>query len=292
MGSPSFIDLHKQIGDLRPFDLLWTTFGYGKPYQVFTGFFELTGGILILFRRTRIAGLLLIVSVMLNIILLNYTYQIGVLITAFYVLLVALFLLAPYARRIYMFFFTLQWTTLSDIYYIPGKNVRTRSFRIIATFFICYSFIANTRFAYNAYERRETTNNSRRYSLAKNYVVNNDTLRLIENDTARWRIWSERIADGRRFVTIATMKPDVSKTYIVEQDSLNHHLILHPFNQHDTIPLIFSYADINDNNWYMEGDIKQKHLRVEWERINPDTVLTLLKIKRTIITFDDDSNSE
>lgn len=292
MNSPSFIDLHKPVGDLSPFDLLWTTFGYGKPYQIFTGFFELSGAILVLFNRTRVAGLLIITSIMLNVIILNYTYQIGVLITSFYILLLALFLLTPYARQLVHFFFTKPPVILSQDEYALDKNIKTRLLKIIATIFICSSFMLNTRFAYNLYAKRETINHSRKYSLVKNYIVNKDTLRLIENDTIRWRFWSERVADGKRFVTIGTMKPGIIQTYVIEQDASKHHLTLHPFNQGDTAPLNFSYTNINKNDWYLEGDIKQKQIRVELERINPDTVMNLLKTKRTIITFDDESSSE
>jgi hypothetical protein len=292
MNSPSFIDLHKSVGDLRPFDLLWTTFGYGKPYQVFTGFFELSGAILILFNRTRVAGLLIIISVMLNVIMLNYTYQVGVLVTSFYILLVALFLLAPYARRLADFFFSKRPVALSQINYAPDKNIRTKLLRIIAAIFICYSFILNARFASNVYTKRATTDDSRKYSLVKNYMVNNETLRFIENDTSCWRFWSERVTGGKRFVTIGTMKPGVTKTYIIEQDPVNHHLILHPFNQHDTASLNLSYTDTGKNDWCLEGNIKQGLVKVEFQRINPDTIMNLLKTRRTIITFDDESSDE
>ena len=293
MNSPSFIDLHRSLGDLRPFDLLWATFGYGKPYQVFTGFFELSGAVLILFNRTRVAGLLIIISVMLNVIVLNYTYQIGVLITSFYILLLALFLLIPYARQLVHFFFTKQSVTLYQNNYVPDKNLTTRLLKIIATIFICSSFILNARFAYTVYAKRETTNHSRKYSLVKNYIVNNDTLRLIENDTICWRFWSERVNDGKRFVTIGTMKPGVTQTYMIEQDDLNHRMTLHPFNHGDTSSLNFNYTENNNkSDWCLEGNIKQKQIKVELRRINPDTIMNLLKTKRTIITFDDESNDQ
>jgi hypothetical protein len=293
MNSPSFIDLHRSVGDLRPFDLLWATFGYGKPYQSFTGFFELSGAILILFNRTRVAGLLIIISVMLNVIILNYTYQIGVLITSVYILLLALFLLTPYIKPLFYFFFTRQSANLSQNKYVPAKNFKTRSLKIITTILVCSSFIASTRFAYNIYAKRETTNHTRKYSLVKNYIVNNDTLRLIENDTICWRLWSERVTDGKRFVTIGTMKPGVTQTYIIEQDELNHHLTLHPFNHGDTSSLNFTYSgDIDKNDWSLQGDIKQKQIKVELRKINPDTIMNLLKTKRTIITFDDESDDQ
>ena len=292
MPSPSFIGLHASVGDLSPFDLLWTTFGYGKPYQIFSGFFELSGALLILFNRTRVAGLLILTSVMLNVVILNYTYQVGVLILSFYILLITLFLLAPYAKQLLGFFFTKQVAVRSQNEYVPRKNLKTKLLKIIAILFISSSFILTTQSAYNRYAKTESINNSRRYSLVKNYVVNNDTLRLIENDTVCWRIWSERVTGGKRFVTIATMKPGMYKTYLVEQDSSKHSLALHPFNQIDTTSLNFTYTDIDKINWRLEGTFQQKNIKVELQKINPDTTMNLLKTKRTIITFDDESNHQ
>lgn len=292
MISPSFIDLHKSVGDLSPFELLWITFGYGQPYQIFTGFFEMSGAILILFRRTRVAGLLILASVMLNVILLNYTYQIGVLILSFYILLLILFLLAPYARQLLLFFFTKRPVVLFQNEYIPGKNLKTTLFRTAFMLFIGYSFIANTRFAHSVYVRREQANQSRRYSLIKSHVVDGDTLRLVENDASRWRVWSERITDGKRLVTVATMKPGMATTYRVRQDTAQHHLTLSPVGPGDTSSLQFSYTNIDRNNWRLEGVVRQKTVKLELEKVQPDSLMKLLKIKRTIITFDDESDNE
>src|SRR6185369_6316410 len=220
-----------------------------------------------------------------------YTYQVGVLITSFYILLLALFLLTPYVRPLFYFFFTRQSVNLSPDNYVPAKNLKARSLKIITTILICSSFLLNARFAYSIYSKREAINHSRKYSLVKNYMVNNDTLRLVENDTICWRLWIENITNGKKIVTIGTMKPGVTQTYLIEQDSLNHHLILRPLNHGDTSSLHFNYKEnINKNDWCLEGDIKQKRIKVELKRIDPDTIMNLLKTKRTIITFDDESN--
>jgi hypothetical protein len=292
MWTPSLIDLYKPVGELSPFDLIWTTFGYGKPYQIFTGFFEMLGAILILFKRTRMAGLLILASVMLNVVILNYTYQIGVLTLAFYIFLICLFLLAPYARQLFYIFFTNQSVIRFQNEYVPIKNFKSRLIKIAAILFIGFSFMATSKLAYSLYARSAQINKSRKYSLVKNYMVNSDTLKSIENDTIRWRIWSERVTGGKRWVTIATMKPGISETYIMEQDSLRHLLTLHPFNREDTIPLQFSYTELNSNDWNLEGIIKQQKIKVDLQKVNPDTMLNLLKTKRTIITFDDESDHQ
>lgn len=292
MSAPSFIRLNGTVGDLRPFDLLWVTFGYGKPYQVFTGFFEMTGAILILFRKTRVAGLLIIASVMLNVIMLNYVYQVGVLILSFYIFLVTLFLLAPYTRTLFRFLFAGETTKLFSNEYIPAKNLKTRLFKITLLLLTLACFFFNSRFTYNLYTTTEAINHTRRYSFVKNYIVNNDTLKPAENDTLCWRLWSERIANGKTWVTITTMDPSAVKTYGIEQDSSKHTLTLHSLNPRDTSSLSFGYSDIDKVRWRLEGTIQQQKVQVDLQRINPDTTMKLLKVKRNIIVFDDDSDDE
>jgi len=153
MGKPSPATLRTAVGDLSPFELIWAVYGYGTPYQVFGGLMEVTGAVLILFSRTRAVGLLIIASVMMNVILLNYTFQIGVLVTSFYILLVTLFLLAPYMASLVKLFFFREKVSLLPV---PGRPVRTaRWLKIAGMFFIVVSFMLNTWFAYSVYNRRK-----------------------------------------------------------------------------------------------------------------------------------------
>ncbi len=292
MSPPSFVDLQKQVGELSPFRLAWMTFGYGQPYQVFMGVFELAGAILILFRRTRVAGLLIITAVLTNVIMIDYTYVLGeILITAFYMLLITLFLLAPYAFHLSRFFFTQQPAALVRGGHIPSDNFKTKLFTIVTILFLGSTFTSNALHAYGRYTKREATNRSAQYSLIKNHIVDGDTLKPIENDTLRWRSWFERIRAGKRLVTINTMKSGADKTYMIERDSARHMLLLRPLKG-DSALLQFTYTNTSSTGWHLEGTIQQKVVKIELEKINPDTTLTLLKTRRTIIIFDDYSDGE
>jgi len=88
------------------------------------------------------------------------------------------------------------------------------------------------------------------------------------------------------------MKPGADKNYRIEQDSAKQILTLHPLNPLDSNKLNFSYTNIDNTNWSLEGTIQHKNIKVEFRRINPDTVLTLLKVRRDIIVFDDKPDAE
>src|SRR5690606_18379626 len=63
--------LLQTYGESSPMGLLWTFMGYSTSYNVFTGLWEVVGGFLLFFKRTRLLGALLIIAVMSNVVMLN-----------------------------------------------------------------------------------------------------------------------------------------------------------------------------------------------------------------------------
>lgn len=87
-------------GESSPFGLLWTSMGASPLYQFFSGFSECVSGLLLLWRRTTLLGALLAAGVLLNVVMLNAGYDVPVKIFSFHLLLLALFVAAPYAGRL------------------------------------------------------------------------------------------------------------------------------------------------------------------------------------------------
>ena len=97
---PSLVTLVESVGNLSLSDLLWTWVGSSTPYQVFTGCAELTSGILLLFPQTTLLGALIGIADMLQVFVLNMTYDFGLKQISFHYLLMFAFLIAPDARRL------------------------------------------------------------------------------------------------------------------------------------------------------------------------------------------------
>jgi hypothetical protein len=96
---PSAIRLDERIGDLSPMGMLWTFMGSSTTYTRFAGALEMLGGALLLFHRLRVLGAAVAAGVMLNVVMLNFCYDVPVKLFSTQLLLVALVLLAPHARR-------------------------------------------------------------------------------------------------------------------------------------------------------------------------------------------------
>ena len=97
---PSLVTLVESVGNLSLSDLLWTWVGSSTPYQVFTGCAEMASGILLLFPQTTLLGALIGMADMLQVFLLNMTYDFGLKQISFHYLLMFAFLLAPDAPRL------------------------------------------------------------------------------------------------------------------------------------------------------------------------------------------------
>jgi len=116
-----------------------------------------------------------------------------------------------------------------------------------------------------------------------------DTLRPRENDTVCWRWWSERTTGGKRYVTIIIpTKLNAGKTYTVSRDTAKGMRSLRLADRKDSS--FFCYMDVSTTTWEMEGMWGQNRVRVEFQRVDPDTIFQLLRIKRTVIVLNDDKD--
>ena len=101
--------LDNPFNTLRPDQLMWAFFGHFYAFTVIIACVEIEGALLLLFRKTRLIGVIFLMPVMLNILLLDYFYKPGlaveIYITIEVVVLIYL-LLIEYERLVVFFFVT------------------------------------------------------------------------------------------------------------------------------------------------------------------------------------------
>ena len=93
-------ELLKTYGESSPMNLLWTFMGFSTAYNFFCGLAEAVPGVLLYFRRTTTLGALLGAAVMANVVALNFSYDVPVKLYSVHLLVAALVLLLPDARRL------------------------------------------------------------------------------------------------------------------------------------------------------------------------------------------------
>jgi uncharacterized membrane protein YphA (DoxX/SURF4 family) len=96
---PPFMLLNR-LGELPPMRLLWLFIGSSPAYEMFTGCAELLGGVLLLVPRTTLLGALVCVADMVNVVMLNFCYDVHVKLISMQFLAMAVILVAPDLRRL------------------------------------------------------------------------------------------------------------------------------------------------------------------------------------------------
>ena len=105
MPFPYLTKLVEPYGNFSPMGVLWSSIGASRAYEMFAGCAEMLGGILLVFPRTATLGALVCVADLIQIFVLNMTYDVPVKVLSFHLLLIALFLLLPEFSRLADFFF-------------------------------------------------------------------------------------------------------------------------------------------------------------------------------------------
>ena len=104
MPFPYLMRLLERYGDFSPMGVLWSSIGASPSYEIFAGGAELLGGILLIFPRTTTLGALVCLADMIQVFILNMTYDVPVKLLSFHLILLSLFLLAPDLKRLANFF--------------------------------------------------------------------------------------------------------------------------------------------------------------------------------------------
>lgn len=105
MPFPSLARLLEPYGNFSPMGVLWFSIGATPSYEIFAGCAEILGGLLILLPRTTMFGALVCLADMVQVFMLNMTYDVPVKLFSFHLILMSLFLLVPDIRRLLNFFF-------------------------------------------------------------------------------------------------------------------------------------------------------------------------------------------
>lgn len=97
--APGVTRLAQSYGESSPMGLLWTFMGSSKLYSWFTGMGEVTAGVLLLFRRTKLLGATLSAFVFLHVFVLNLAYDVPVKLFSLHLLLISVYVAAPIVKK-------------------------------------------------------------------------------------------------------------------------------------------------------------------------------------------------
>lgn len=180
--------LHQRLGETPPMKLLWAFMGYSLPYTVFAGLAETVGGVLLLWRRTTMAGAVLVIAVMTNVVLLNLCYDVPVKLFSMQLLVIAVILALPDARRLLA---ALLGRAVGEVAPPPRGSSRRERARAVAKLL----FIALVTFGLITHYVGRPGASDHRHELYGNWIVDRFVIDGVEHpplttDPVRWESWS------------------------------------------------------------------------------------------------------
>jgi hypothetical protein len=97
---PGLFRLAQPYGESSPMGLLWTFMGSSRPYTAIAGGMELLGGLLLVWRRTALLGVCVSIGVMLNVMLMNFCYDVPVKLFSAHLVVAGVCILLPDVGRL------------------------------------------------------------------------------------------------------------------------------------------------------------------------------------------------
>jgi hypothetical protein len=150
---PSLSRMIEPFGDFSPMGVLWSFMGSSPGYTMFAGAAEVIGGALLLFRRTTTLGALLSAATLLNVVVLNFCYDVPVKLYSTNLLLMAVFLMAPDVGQLFNFLVLHrpagQAATFGPLFERRGLRIGSLVLKILL---ISVVLIQNVTGGYRAYQ--------------------------------------------------------------------------------------------------------------------------------------------
>jgi hypothetical protein len=204
--------------------------GYSTGYNYFTGGAEALAGLLLFFRRTTTYGSLVALTVMSNIVMINFCYDVPVKLFSLHLLLMAVFILSFDLKRVVRFFFlnkSVQPADLSPAFgNKPLRNVLVFVKFLLIAFFL-FSII-NVHYNYaSMYENmRSKTFLFGSYEV-ESFEKNHKDITIFNSDSLTWKnvfmlsggYWSIRMMNDS--LKYFTANADTSAQKIVLNESYN-----------------------------------------------------------------------
>lgn len=259
--------LYSNVGSLGRDILYWSVMGASYSYTVFAGILELIPAFMLLFRRTRLLGALTAFAVLVNVVMINVSFDISVKILSSFLLLLSVVIILPDIPNLYRFFF-LQKETIKLQRWTPSFTTSKKiwTYRITKTsiiflllldvllpYFKAQNFnddLVERPFLHGAYE-------------IQTFVVNQDTIPPLLTEPNRWK----RFFIHREGYFIAeTMQEEMADFPVQINTNLEQMILKEELSGQE---LIFQYNyHSSDSLLILDGILQNDTIHIEARQIN------------------------
>lgn len=135
MPPPTLTRLIQPLGEFSPMGLAWTFIGYSKGYNILIGVAEILS-VFLLFRKTMVLGCLITTVSTINIMAINYFYDVPVKMISTALFLLSVYLLIPYLQSLYTLFILGKPVQLTQLGQPLKEDWRKKGIKICKIFII------------------------------------------------------------------------------------------------------------------------------------------------------------
>jgi uncharacterized membrane protein YphA (DoxX/SURF4 family) len=257
--APGFSKLIEPYGDFSPMGVLWSFMGASTAYIIFAGAAELLPGLLLLFRRTTTLGALAAFAVLLNVMALNYCYDVPVKLYSTNLVLMALYLVSTDLRRLIDIFLLNRATVPAD-YTVPRFSRRWARISAIVfqVVFVGFTLGRSLWRGWQAYQiiyvHPQRPPIYGLYDVEK-FTRNGKDVPLLETDATRWR---KVIAEYPGFLTVRLMNETTRDYPAVYNDDRKTLTLTDPNDRRNSYN--FTYSRSGPNYLNLEGTLAGDHV--------------------------------
>jgi hypothetical protein len=274
---PTLGRLVEPLAEFSPMGLLWNFMGYSTAYIIFSGLAEVTGATLLLFRRTATLGAMASAAVLLNVVMLNFCYDVPVKLYSLNLLLMAIFLMVPDIPRLANLLLLNRPTAAVDLrapHFEIGR-IRASWMKIGAiafqALFVGYFLFGTVKGGWEGY-KGFVLNRPKAPIYGLYEVVNfnraGQDVAPLSTDATRWR----RVAiQSPGAFTVRTMD-DAPHVYTTEYDQAKNSVTISG-DPDKSMKNVFAYSRPDAEHVVLEGTLIGDRLVVKLKRIDPSKFL-------------------
>ena len=267
---PSLERYVQPLGEFSPMGLLWTFMGHSAPYNVFSGLAEVLGGLLLLFRRTATLGALILIAVMSNVVMLNFSYDVPVKLGSFHLLLMVVVLAAPDFRRLTDLLVLNRPAAARPLR--PLFATRRARYLAIAAAALFMGYIIQSDVVGDRATAREFAAKPALYGIyeVEDFRSNNVVRPPLLSDSLRWR---QVIFAARNRVTLRTMSDSV-RLYSFKVDTVQHSVTF-SIRSAPERTLRLSFEQLDPDHLILRGVVDGDSVHTRLRRIDESKYLLL-----------------
>ena len=274
--------LYSNVGSLSRDILYWSTMGVSYSYTVFIGILELTPAFLLLFRRTRLLGALIAFGVLINVAIINISFDISVKILSSFLLLLSTLIILPDLSQLYHFFIIQQ-----PVKYHQSNSKSTSSkhlcFYSIGKSFVVILLLLDVLFPYFKTQNFNDDSVARPFLHGayevELFVINQDTIPPLQTKSNRWK----RFFVHRQGYFIAENMREEMLDFPLQIQANAEQMTL---QENTGMQLVFNYHySSTDSLMTLNGILQKDTIHIEAQQVNLQQ-LPLLQ-KKTNWTIDD-----